>query len=190
MPRVVRHIHHFPRVARRRLLAAAALFALPALAQSLRRPWPKQQPTPSLALRRYVGDAEHAVERAAEGPDWRLADARGRPVLLNFWASWCEPCRNEMPALELFAEAMKDSGLVVVAINHRETDAAIARFVRTMSFDLPILRDVDGAASRAFGVRAFPTSVLIGRDGRAKISLIGEVDWTAPDVRRSLAPLF
>lgn len=190
MPRVVRLVHRFPRVARRRLLAAAALFALPTLAQPLRRPWPKQQPTPPLALPRYAGDAERMGERAAEGADWRLADARGRPVLLNFWASWCEPCRNEMPALELFAEAMKDSGLVVVAVNHRETDAAIARFVRTMSFDLTILRDVDGAASRAFGVRAFPTSVLIGRDGRAKLSLIGEVDWTAPDVRRSIASLF
>lgn len=185
MPRVVRSRPHLLPIPRRRLLALAALFAAPALAQSLRRPWPKQQPTPPLALPRYGSDRSDG----SDGALWRLADLRGRPVLLNFWASWCEPCRNEMPALELFAEAMRDRGLVVVAINHRETDAAIARFMQAMSFDLPVLRDVDGAASRAFGVRAFPTSVLIGRDGRAKLSLIGEVDWTAIEVRRSLAPL-
>ena len=162
---------------RRDLLTLAAAATLPAAADALRRPWPKSQATPPLTLPGF------------EGPAWSLAEAKGRPVLLNFWASWCEPCRAEMPSLELLAQRHEADGLLVLAVNHRETDAAIRRFLQTMPISLPILRDTDGATSRSFGVRIFPTSVLIARDGRAAFSVIGELDWTGAQARQWIAPL-
>jgi len=142
----------------------------------LHRPW--SRPTPPLALPLHDG-----------GGRWSLDEARGLVVVLNFWAGWCEPCRTEMPSLELFAQRHERDGLVVMAVNHRETDAAIDRFLAQMPISLPILRDVDGAAARDWGVRMFPTTVLVGRDGRARFSVIGEADWLAPAIRTLLAPL-
>ncbi|WP_284620166.1 TlpA family protein disulfide reductase [Aquabacterium humicola] len=138
-------------------------------------PWPKNRPTPPLAL------------PALDGPPWDLASARGQLLVLNFWASWCEPCRSEMPSLELLAERHLAQKLAVVAINFRENEAAIRRFVQQTALTLPIVRDVDGAAARAFGVRIFPSTVLIGRDGRAVFTVTGEVDWTGPQARRWIA---
>lgn len=169
-----------PAMKRRDLLTlatAAAMLPAAVTADALRRPWPKGEITPALALPGF------------EGPAWSLAEANGRPVLLNFWASWCEPCRAEMPSLELLAQRHEADGLLVLAVNQRETDAAIRRFLQTMPFSLPILRDTDGATSRRFGVRIFPTSVLIARNGRAAFSVIGELDWTGAQARQWIAPL-
>ena len=166
---------------RQALLAGLAAACGPALAQVptgyVRRPWPKDLPTPALDLPGY------------DGPRWNLKEALGKPVLLNFWASWCEPCRTEMPTLELLATLYEKQGLAVMAVNQRETDATIKRFMDQMPITLPILRDVDGLTSRAWGARAFPTSVLVGRDGKAKSTVIGQVDWNGPEARQWIATL-
>ena len=166
---------------RRRLLTTAlTLGALPLQAQE---PGPKPQPWPA-------GRAVPALELPGfDGPAWRLAGARGQVVLLNFWASWCEPCRAEMPSLELLAERHVKDRLVVVAVNFRETDASIRRYLAQWPITLNIVRDADGAAARAWGVRIFPTTVVIGRDGRPAFTVTGEVDWTGAEARRWLAPL-
>jgi len=141
------------------------------------KPWPAGQPTPPLDLPGHGG------------PGWRLADAKGRPVLMNFWASWCEPCRSELPSLELLAERHQADGLVVMTIDYRETPAQIDRFLDLLPMSLPILRDVDGRAAQAWGARVFPTTVLVGRDGRPTASVVGEVDWMSDSPRRWLAPV-
>lgn len=142
------------------------------------RPWPAGRATPPLELPVWNG-----------APAWTLDAARGRVVLLNFWASWCEPCRAEIPSLELLEQRHEPEGLMVAAINFRETDAAIGGFLERMPITLTVLRDADGAAARAYGVRIFPTTVAIGRDGRARFSVIGEVDWMGDAARRWLAPV-
>ena len=170
-----------PTLSRRLLLGALAggaaglCAAEPAGVQ--RRPWPPARATPPLKL------------PAWEGPAWSLAGARGQVALLNFWASWCEPCRAEMPSLELLAERHANDRVQVLAVNFRETDGAIRRFVAQTELWLPILRDADGGAARAFGVRVFPSTVVIGRNGRAAFTVIGELDWTAAAARAWLAPL-
>lgn len=141
------------------------------------RRWPAGQATPALSL------------PSQDGPRWDLSSARGKVVVLNFWASWCEPCRTEMPSLELLAQRHDAEGLLVLAVNFRETDAAVQRFLQTMPITLPILRDRDGAAARAFQVRVFPTTVLVGRDGRVVLSVVGEADWTGARAREWIAPL-
>jgi len=163
------------------LVLAASLAFRPALALQgtgpARRPWPARRATPALELPSY------------EGHVWRLSAARGKPVLLNFWASWCEPCRSEMPTLELLATRFEASGLQVVTVNFRETDAALRRFNDSTPLSLPILRDRDGAAAKAFGVTTFPTTVAINRQGLAVFSVVGEMDWNAEPARQWVADL-
>ena len=163
---------------RRCLLACATSLVLPARAAAAqRRPWPKGRATPALEL------------PTLDGEPWRLVAQRGRVVALNFWASWCEPCRTEMPSLELLAQRHERDGLEVLAINHKESVAAIRRFSERESISLQLLRDTDGLAARAFGVGIFPTTVLIGRDGRAAFSVVGEADWQASAERQWISAL-
>ena len=147
------------------------------LFRSVVRPWPATRPTPALEL------------AAWEAPPVRLPDLRGQVVLLNFWASWCEPCRSEMPSLELLAERHAKDRLQVLAVNHRESDAAIRRYLAQWPITLPILRDPEGAAARAWQVRIFPSTIAIGRDGRAAFSVTGEVDWTSREAGAWISPL-
>jgi thiol-disulfide isomerase/thioredoxin len=142
-----------------------------------RRPWPAGTPTPPLSL------------PAWEAPAWSLADARGQVVVINFWASWCEPCRAEMPSLAQLAQRHAADRLRVVTVNFRETDAAIRRFLAHTPIDLPILRDADGEAARAWRVSLFPTPVVIGRRGRPAFTVLGELDWASDVARAWIAPL-
>lgn len=164
---------------RRRWIARTGSWALGlALAQRVRaeaapsrRPWPRGTATPALELPDLDGRA------------WRLAERRGRVVALNFWASWCQPCREEMPSLELMAQRHEAEGLEVVALNFKEGGGTIRRFLETTPLGLPVLRDADGLAARAFGVRIFPSTVFIGRDGRAAFTVVGAADWTVEPAR-------
>jgi thiol-disulfide isomerase/thioredoxin len=160
-------------------LAAAASLALPGLARAAHvvRPWPAGRPAPALALTDLDGKA------------WSLAALKGRPVLLNFWASWCEPCRAEMPSLELLATRHERAGLVVLAVNYKEALPVIQRFLERLPFSLPILLDQDGDAASAWTPRVFPTTVLIGRDGVPRQSVIGELDWMDGTARELIDPL-
>ena len=153
---------------RRQLLLAAAALAVTrgAVAQSVRIDWPRRKPAPASTLRLLDGSA------------WSLAAQRGHPVLLNFWATWCEPCREEMPALARLAERERASGLRVVAVNFREGEAAVRRFVETTSLALPVALDVDGAVAKTFDAHAFPSTVAIDAEGRVRFVVMGECDWT------------
>jgi len=163
---------------RRRLLALLAAAPFAARADEVApKPWPASRATPALELPLHGGAR------------WNLAQARGRVVVLNFWATWCEPCRSEMPSLELLAQRHEADHLDVMALNYRDTDAAINRYLAQWPITLPILRDADGAVARAWGVRIFPTTIAIGRDGRAVFSVVGEADWTSAEARRWIAPL-
>jgi len=160
-------------------LAAAATLSLPGLARAAHvvRPWPASKPAPALSLTDLDGKA------------WSLAALKGHPVVLNFWASWCEPCRAEMPSLELLATRHERAGLVVLAVNYKEPLPKIHRFLEVLPFSLPILLDRDGDAASAWTPRVFPTTVLIDRSGNARSSVIGELDWMDGAARELVEPL-
>lgn len=122
------------------------------------------------------------------GKTWRQNDLRGRAVLINFWASWCEPCRAEMPSLQALAE--QNSGkLVVLAVNLKESEPTISRFAQRTGLSLPVVRDADGALARAWGVSVYPSTVLIDARGRVTSVVRGEVDWLGADARALVTPL-
>ena len=179
--------------ARRNLLltgiAAGLWWRLPAWAKS---------PT-DLSPREPEGVLQRAWPAQKAPPKWRLRDlneqwwssenTHGYPVVLNFWASWCEPCRTEMPSLELISEQYESQGLRVLAVNFRETDAALRRHLSLYPTSLNVLRDRDGETARSWGVRIFPTTVLIDRSGSPRRWIQGEMDWTSTTGRAWLSEL-
>ena len=163
---------------RRRVLAVIAAAATgPALAQFEAKPWPSGRALPPLAGTDLNGQA------------WNLAELKGRPVLVNFWATWCAPCKEEMPTLQTLAE-LEGERLVVLAVNVREQASRASRFVQSAGLtQLHVLPDPRGATARAWGVGVFPTTVLIDREGRAVRTVTGAVDWTGPEAQGWLREL-
>ena len=123
------------------------------------------------------------------GKVWRAADLRGRAVLLNFWASWCEPCRAEMPTLQQIADFYGAEKLLVLAINFKEPAARALQFAKTTGVSLPVLLDQDGKAAQGWGVKVFPTTLMIDVAGRPRLRVKGEVDWTGPAAEKLIASL-
>jgi thiol-disulfide isomerase/thioredoxin len=132
-----------------------------------RSPWPRSEATPKLET------------LDLQGQPVRLADFKGRAVLLNFWASWCEPCRAEMPTLQGLPPLLGEDRLAVIALNFKEPVQRAQRFVSQTGLTLPVWIDPLGEHARAWGVRVFPTTVLIDRQGRARERVRGEVDWSS-----------
>ncbi|MGE0544278.1 MAG: redoxin domain-containing protein [Dehalococcoidia bacterium] len=102
-----------------------------------------------------------------------LSDYLGRIVILNFWATWCEPCREEMP---LFEQAQQHYGadvLVILAVNVREGAGTVRPFVERFALTYPILLDERGSVARRYRVRSFPTTYIIGRDGTVQGRRVG-----------------
>ena len=108
----------------------------------------------------------------------RLSDYRGKLVILNFWASFCAPCRREMPALENLWQRYRDRGLVVLALSaDRDNLKRVENFVSEGDYSFPILLDTAGRVRKNYEIRALPTSYLIGRDGKFIGRIIGEREW-------------
>lgn len=167
-------------LSRRAWLAAAAAGLLPwaARAGTLEQPWPARKPIPALAL------------NDLEGRSWSLAALRGKVVALNFWASWCEPCVTEIPTLSWLAETHAASGdVVVLGVNYQEHEAKVRRFLQGVPVSYPVLLDRNGEAAKAWTSRIFPSTVLIGRDGRPVLTVVGELDWAGQQGERLLNPL-
>jgi thiol-disulfide isomerase/thioredoxin len=138
--------------------------------------WPRKQPVPSGSM------------TDLQGSEWRLPALRGRAVLLNFWASWCEPCKEEMPSLQALADRHADR-LVVLTINLKESPEAVARFVRSSGLRLPVVRDADGSVARAWSVRIYPSTVLIDSKGRVRSVVRGGLDWAGEEGAKLVMPL-
>lgn len=109
-----------------------------------------------------------------DGERVRLADFAGRPLVVNFWASWCVPCRKEMPALQAVAERFEGS-LGFVGVNHQDGRTPAAEFEAEVGVTYPSGYDPDGDVARDFGVLGLPTTVLVDARGRIVARRLGEV---------------
>jgi len=110
-----------------------------------------------------------------EGDTVTLSDLRGQAVLVNLWATWCPPCRSEMPAIQKLYDEYKDQGFVVLAVNATNQDQVsnIPAFTREYGLTFPILLDTAGEVSRQYQLRSLPSSFFIGRDGVIQEVVIG-----------------
>ena len=141
-------------------------------------------------LKPWSGGATPALElRDVEGRLHRLGDYRGKVVLVNFWATWCEPCREEMPSMNRLRASLAGQPFEVLAVNLAESEARIRRFMEQVPLDFPVLMDRDGATARAWQARVLPISFVVGPDGRIRYSVVGEIDWTHERVRKAIVAL-
>ena len=110
---------------------------------------------------------------STQGSTISLADLRGQPVLLNFWASWCPPCRGEMPDLDRVATEYRDRGLVVVGVDLEEDREPVVRYAQTLGLQLSLLLDQGGAVATRYNVTGLPTSYFVDRDGLIRDRNVG-----------------
>lgn len=111
------------------------------------------------------------------GTSFRLSAHRGRPVFMNFWATWCPPCLEEMPAMERLWRAQKDAGLVMLAVTVDSNPKLVAPFLERRGFTFTIGLDAKMELAHTYGVRALPSSFVIDRDGRLAAIAIGPRAW-------------
>ncbi len=118
-----------------------------------------------------------------DGAQLRLRDYRGKVVFLNFWATWCIPCRREMPAMEKLYREFRDQGFSIIALDLNEPAAAVRAFVKELGLTFPVGIDPGMVNFAVYGGRALPTSYLIGRDGMILGIIIGPREWDSKDAR-------
>lgn len=121
------------------------------------------QEAPDLTLKRMDGETV------------RLSELRGRVVMLNFWATNCPPCRNEMPAMETVYKELEAQGAVVVAVDQLEAQETVQRFADSLGLTFPIALDPDGSAGKTYGLQYTPTTYVIDRDGIVRYKAVGEM---------------
>jgi len=130
------------------------------------------------------------VARDLSGRAVKFAELRGRVILLNFWATWCPPCRKEMPSMERLHQRYRERGLVVLALSQDQAGSGeVKAFVDGLKLTFPVWHDRDGLVGRQYSIPGVPTSYLIGRDGRVAYRALGEYDWDGNEARRAVEAL-
>ena len=157
-----------------KLFLLLAFCALTAQAQPL-KPW--KGATPALELSTLEGKAQ------------RLEDYRGRVLLVNFWATWCAPCLEEMPSIERLRRSLDARRFAVLAVNVGEGPRAAGDFAKKMDLGFNFLLDRDMKASKAWGARVLPATFIVDPDGKVRYSHFGALDWSSAEVRKLVAGL-
>ena len=163
-------------------LTAAGLAASPPAAS------PRATPGKSLSLDEAIKElelirpprpkfADDFTIATAGGKPFKLSEQRGRPVFINFWATWCPPCLEEMPALERLWRAQKDAGFVMLAVTVDANPKLAAPFVERHGFTFTVGLDPKMELANTYGVRALPSSFVIDRDGRLAGVAVGPRVW-------------
>ncbi len=118
-----------------------------------------------------------------------LNDFKGKIVVLNFWATWCPPCVEELPSLIQMQQQMKDKGIVVLAISVDEDKNTYDQFLKEHNVSLLTVRDADQKSNDLYGTLKFPETYIIDRSGVVRRKFIGPVDWNQPDILDYLTKL-
>lgn len=131
-----------------------------------------------------------AVENSA--PDFKVTDAttgntissselRGKVLFVNFWASWCQPCKDEMPSIENIYKSVSDGNFRMITILYKDTTLNAGDYMRAHGYTFPVFTDNDGLAAARFGVTGVPETYIIDKNGVLKRRVIGPADWNSPE---------
>jgi thiol-disulfide isomerase/thioredoxin len=131
------------------------------------------------ALRQRVASVDFALPLVNQ-KSLALGDLRGKVVFLNFWATWCGPCRAEMPSMEALYQRFKDEGLEILAVNYGESEQKVAAFFEQLNLSFPSALDSTGQVNGLYGVAALPTTYIIDREGNILSRVVGSINWNTP----------
>jgi peroxiredoxin len=106
-----------------------------------------------------------------------LSAYKGKVVLLNFWATWCPPCRAEMPSMETLYQRFKDQGLEILAVNGGEDNATVQKFLQNNRYSFPVLMDTKNEVNRLYGIEAIPTTFILDKEGKIIARIVGSLRW-------------
>jgi thiol-disulfide isomerase/thioredoxin len=120
-----------------------------------------------------------------DGETYTLSKLRGKVVMVNFWATWCPPCREEIPSMEAVYQSLRDKGFIVLAINQWESPDHVFSYMGQLDVypTFPILFDRDSSVSDSYGVKGLPTTLLIDKQGRVVYRAVGGRNFNHPEVR-------
>jgi peroxiredoxin len=141
------------------------------------QPMKDNEPTPDFSL------------ATPEGKKISLKDFRGKVIFLNFWASWCVPCREEMPAMEKLYQEYKDKNFVVLAVSVKDRKQDAINFVKELRLTYPIGLDPEGQVGLLYGAWGLPTTYLIGLKGEGLARAWGPAEWYSPAARKLIKEL-
>ena len=119
--------------------------------------------------------APEIVLQDLQGRDVKLSDLRGKVVLVNFWATWCKPCKEEMPAMQASYDKLRDKGFVVLAVNELEDTARVAEHIRTHGHTFEVVMDHNNQVANMYGVVGLPASFLIDPQGIVRERISGSL---------------
>lgn len=140
----------------------------------------------------YAADAPAAPNfalKSADGTNVRLSEARGQVVMINFWATWCGPCRQEMPILNDLYKRYRNAGFLLLGVNTERNPAEARAMAAKLGVQFPILFDTDKTASRLYEVTAMPYTVLVDRNGKIRYRHRGYVPGTEREYETQIREL-
>lgn len=157
------------------LFACAPITAGAAEKKSL-KPW-TGGPTPPLRLTDLQGKTHD------------LSEYRGKAVLVNFWATWCEPCREELPSMNRLKKSLEGQPFEVLAVDVGEEPAQIREFLAKLPVEFPVLLDQDSEAVREWKMFVLPTTFVLDTEGQIRYSYVGQLDWASSAVVNAITGL-
>jgi peroxiredoxin len=121
--------------------------------------------------------------RDVDGNLWSLSGLRGSVVLINFWASWCPPCKEEMPSLnKLFENTIEIEKITILTILFKDDPVQTTAYARGLNYTFPILKDLDSAAASAYGLTGVPETFIVDKNGVLRKKIIGPMGFDSPNV--------
>ncbi len=124
-----------------------------------------------------------------DGNNYRFSDLKGKVVIVNFWATWCPPCRAEMPSMQRAWEQLREEGILMLAIDVGEDEDAIFEFTASYPVEFPILLDTESSVSESWEVKGLPTTFVIDQWGRKVYRAVGGREWDAPELLKKVREL-
>jgi len=123
------------------------------------------------------------------GENASLSSFKGNVVILNFWATWCPPCRAEMPSMEILYKRYREMGLEILAVDIGENIDTVNQFIQRYNYSFPVLLDTKSQISAIYGIEAIPTTFIIDREGKITGRVVGSIQWDTPQVFEAIEKL-